>query len=73
MMHHSFDVIKIDNYVIFKTLQNLSLFFNFFGFNFVYPVGLKTCQTQHQLDIKTSFILITNYLNLNWSVYILLF
>ena len=72
MMHHSFDINKNINYVILNTLKNLN-FWEFFCFNFVYLVGLKTCQTQYQLDIKTSFILITNYLNLNWGAYILLF
>ena len=41
-MRTSYDVIKIDNYVILSTLQNFHLQEKSI---FVYQFGLKTCQT----------------------------
>ena len=65
-MRSSYDVIEIDNYVILNTSQN----FHFREYSiFVYKFGLKTCRTKKSgIIFKTNTILITKYLNLNWSI-----
>ena len=66
-MHNLYDVIEIDNYFILKTFQ----IFHIREYScFVYQVGLKTCRTNLILakNFKTNIILITKYLNLDWSI-----
>ena len=47
-MQNSYDVIEIDNYVIFNTLQN----FHFREYSiFVYQFGLKTYRTEFRQNI----------------------
>ena len=58
-MRNSYDVIEIDNHVIFNTLQNF-YFWEFYFF--VYQVGLKHAKTDISKTFKTNIILITKYL-----------
>ena len=58
-MRHSYDVIEIDNHVIFNILQNI-YFWEFYIF--VYQVGLKHAKPNIGKIFKTHIILITKYL-----------
>ena len=64
-MRNFYEDIKIDNYVILNTLQNLN-----FGENsiFIYRFGLKHAKPNIDKIFKTNIILITTYLNLNWNI-----
>ena len=64
-MRSSYDVIEIDNYVIFNTLQNFHL--REYSI-FVYKFGLKHAEPNIGKIFKTTSILITKYLNLNWNI-----
>ena len=64
-MRSSYDVIEIDNYVILNTLQN----FHFREyFIFVSKFRLKHVEPNIGKISKTSTILITKYINLNWNI-----
>ena len=58
-MRNSYDVIEIDNQVIFNTLQN---FYFWEYYIFVYQVGLKHAKPNIGKIFKTNIILITKYL-----------
>ena len=63
-MPNSYDVIEIDKYVILSTLQN----FHFREYSiFVYRFGQKHAELDIGKIFKTSIILITKYLILNWN------
>ena len=57
-MRNSYDVIEIDNHVIFYTLQNF-YFWEFYIF--VHQVGLKHAKPNIGKIFKTNIILITKY------------
>ena len=58
-MRNSYDVIEIDNQVIFNTLQN---FYFWEYYIFVYQFGLKHGKPNISKIFKTNIILITKYL-----------
>ena len=64
-MRNSYDVIEIDNYVIFNTLQN----FHFREYSILsINLDLKHAEPNFGKIFKTNTILITKYLNLNWNI-----
>ena len=64
-MLNSYDVIEIDKYVILSTLQN----FHFREYSiFVYRFGQKNAKPNIGKIFKTSIILITKYVILNWNI-----
>ena len=65
-MRNSYDVIEIDNHVIFNTLQNF-YFCEFYIF--VYQVGLKHAEPNIRKIFKTNIILITKYLIVKSFIY----
>ena len=64
-MRISNDVIKIDNYVILSTLQNLH-FRDYYIF--VYRFRLKHTKPSTGKIFNTNIILIMKYLNLDWNI-----
>ena len=65
-MRNSYDVIEIDNQVIFNTLQN---FYFLEYYIFVYQVGLKHAKPNIGKILKTNIILITKYLNVKSFIF----
>ena len=65
-MRNSYDVIKTDNHVILKTLQN----FHFVEyFIFVCQFGLKHVEPNiRKIFMNNTFFFITKYLNLIWNI-----
>ena len=64
-MRSSYDAIEINNYVILNTSQN----FHFREYSIcVYKFGLKHAEPNIGKIFKTNTILITKYLNINWSI-----
>ena len=64
-MPNSYDVIEIDKYVILSTLQNF--YFQEYSI-FVYRFGQKNAKPNIDKIFKTSIILITKYVILNWNI-----
>ena len=63
-MHNSYDVIQVDNYVIFNTLQNFH-----FRENFIFLSSLTKNMFNLMLEkIKTNIISNIKYLNINWYI-----
>ena len=64
-MRNSYDVIEIDNYVILSTLQNLH-----FRERSLLSIDLDYKHAKPYIGkiFKTSIVLITKYLNLNWTI-----
>ena len=65
-MRNSYDIIEIDNHVIFNTLQNF-YFWEFYIF--VNQAGLKHAETNIGKTFKTNIILITKYLIVKSSIF----